>query len=499
MGSVELGLRELLAFIADAPDAIIGVDATGLVRHFNPAAEKLFLRDADEACGQSLSHLIADGATSNSEFSVKSLLYPGGVPANGTWQTIKCVRSDGSEFDASFWTSAQDVAGSPAYLITLRDISERLRVRDVLERTREELQLTVEHAPIGIVAIDTAGRIRSLNQAALRMSGFDRLELLGQKALMFLHTDDHVVVRRSFRAIASNRRSHGVSTHSLRSASGEYLPIQLYTAIANDATGRARLLICMFEDITKQRDAESELQIQRERLAHVARLNTMGEMSLGIAHELNQPLSAIATYAQAATRLLADKAVSASESADVLEKIEAQAQRGAKIIEKLREQTRRHEPSRERVSLNELVTDLHPLIDIDSRHTGVRILADLEPVPACDIDRTQIEQVILNLVRNAIDAVSDQTDARKQVLVSTRVLNEGQVELSVADSGKGVPEQFRPVLFEPFFTTKKEGMGMGLSISRTLIDAHQGEIGYRDNTDGGAIFWFSLPVSANDE
>ena len=314
-----------------------------------------------------------------------------------------------------------------------------------------------------------------------------------------MHVDDQQHVRRSLRALLTRRIDHTVSTHRLRAADGRYLPVQLYIAVAHDGNGRPRSLICIFQDLTRQLAAETELQIQRERLAHIARVDTMGEMAVGLAHELNQPLSAITTYSSAAKRLFGDRIDDWPELADTCDKITEQARRASNIIEKLRALTRRQTTERERVSINRLVENLKPLIDIDSRHTGVRIELDLATLPDVLADPVQIEQVILNFTRNAIDSVRLLEPERQHVAIRTYADAGGDVGLCVSDRGPGVAAENRSHLFDAFFTTKPDGMGMGLSISRTLVHAHQGEIGYRDRPGGGAEFWFTLPAAPGSD
>ena len=489
---------ELVALVENSLDAIVSIDVQGRIRRFNPAAERLFQYREDELIGESVNRLMPANEAATHDHSLERYLRTGEGRIIGTGRAVDCRRRDGSKFSAHLWITEHDAAGQKTFTAVLHDLSSRLRIVDELARTREQLSLTVEHAPIGIATLDIAGRIRNINRAATRITDYDEQEVLGFEAINFLHVDDQQHVRRTLRALLTRRLDHSISTHELRAASGKYLPVQLYIAVAHDGDGRPRQLIVMFEDLTRQRTAEAELQMQRERLAHIARIDTMGEMAVGLAHELNQPLAAITTYTQAGKRLLGDDAARFPALLETCDKITEQARRASNIIEKLRALTRRQPTERMPVAINALIENLKPLIDIDSRHTGVRIeLALGEPPPAL-ADPVQIEQVMLNFTRNAIDAVRELDEGRKRVLIKTATHSDGSAYFGVLDQGDGVNPSDQTRLFDAFFTTKSDGMGMGLSISRTLIHAHHGEIGYNDLEDGGAEFWFTLPATVQD-
>ncbi|MEO1037617.1 MAG: PAS domain S-box protein [Pseudomonadota bacterium] len=497
MSLASLDPAELSALVENALDAIISIDDGGKIRFFNPAAEKLFQYSADELLGKSVNALMRDDDAASHDTFLDRYLATGQRSIIGVGRAVHCRRKDGSDFIAHIWITEYDAADGKRFTAVLHDLSNRMRIIDELARIREELMLTVENAPIGIVTLDIRGRVLSMNRWAARSTGYDRLELLGQDALSFMHVDDQQHIRRSMRALLTRRIDHSISTHQMRAANRDYMPVQLYIAVAHDKQGRPRQLICMFEDLTRQRTAEAELQMQRERLAHIARIDTMGEMAVGLAHELNQPLAAITTYTHAAKRMFSDAFDDMPELGETCDKIADQARRASNIIEKLRALTRRQATERQRVAIPALIENLKSLLDIDSRHTGVRIATELDAVPMVLADPVQIEQVILNFTRNAVDAVRDLDEERKTVTIRTYTDDSGDACLSVVDRGNGVGAQSRARLFDAFFTTKPEGMGMGLTISRTLIHAHHGEIGYRDNPDGGAEFWFTLP-SAED-
>jgi two-component system sensor kinase FixL len=254
---------------------------------------------------------------------------------------------------------------------------------------------------------------------------------------------------------------------------------------------------------TPDPDLQAYLEIHKlqERLTHVSRLATVGEMFAGIAHELNQPLTAVANYAQACDRLLALPDPDITEIREALRQITAQAVRAGDIIRRLRTMARNDTIERELTDVNVLVNELRELIELDAKTYGVTCELDLTPhLPQVEVDRAQVQQVIVNLVRNAIEALSEPKDAggAPEVLISTRLSPQGDVEIAVCDHGPGLAQAIIARLFDPFCTTKPNGTGLGLAISRTIIKSHQGSLEYRPNSPRGACFIVQLPLHKQD-
>ena len=232
----------------------------------------------------------------------------------------------------------------------------------------------------------------------------------------------------------------------------------------------------------------------QQRLGHVSRLAIVGETATGIAHELNQPLAAIANYAQACERLLARPDADLTEVRAALREIAEQAVRAGDIIRRLRGLARPQRGPREAMDINTLVTELTDLVKsvADVRHVRYR-LELTEGLPKVEVHGAQIQQVILNLVHNAIDALQETPEKSRGVVLRTSRTDDGDVELSVCDTGPGVPATLIPHLFEPFNTSKPEGTGLGLAVSRTIIGQHHGTLSYRANAPRGACFVLRLP------
>ena len=243
-----------------------------------------------------------------------------------------------------------------------------------------------------------------------------------------------------------------------------------------------------------------EIHKLQERLTHVSRLATVGEMSAGIAHELNQPLTAVANYAQACDRLLALPDPDIAEIREALRQITAQAVRAGDIIRRLRTLARNDFVERELADVNVLVSELRELVLLDAKTYGVSCKLDLAvDLPRVEVDRAQVQQAIVNLVRNAIEALSQDGAAPcAEVSIHTRLSPHSEVEIAVCDNGPGLAPAIVARLFDPFCTTKPNGTGLGLAISRTIIKSHQGSLEHRPNSPRGACFIVRLPLPKQD-
>ena len=261
--------------------------------------------------------------------------------------------------------------------------------------------------------------------------------------------------------------------------------------------GRSATL-CVLSDVTEERRAREMIAKQRDAAHHTARLIALGEFASAIAHELNQPLAAIATYNHSCMRMLQSGKLEAEELQQAMHICRDQAKRAGKIIQRLRELLRPPGPAFAGQNLNELVAAVLRLAEPEAREAGIRFerqLADAPPVVRAD--RLLIEQVALNLIRNAMDAVQDLPAARRRITVATRVEADGSGTLSVCDLGEGVPAELEASLFDPFVTTKPGGLGLGLSICRSVVEAHGGRIRHERNPQAsGAVFDLTLPGAA---
>jgi two-component system sensor kinase FixL len=248
-------------------------------------------------------------------------------------------------------------------------------------------------------------------------------------------------------------------------------------------------------DLTEERARDAEVRRSQERLAQVARFASMGELAAGIAHELNQPLAAIATYAQACDRLLASPAPALGPVQEALRQIAGQALRAGEVIRRMRHLVSDRKTEQQLEDLNDVVREVAALAARDVRLYAVRLVLDLAPaeLPAV-VDRVQIQQVLLNLLRNAMEALGDLPAPRRTITLATVRLSTYEAEIRVRDAGPGVPAETGDQLYDPFFTTKPEGTGLGLAISRTIARAHGGQLGHRAVAPFGTEFFLRLSL-----
>ena len=368
-------------------------------------------------------------------------------------------------------------------------------------RSFEEFQALLDAAVDGIILIDHQGCVQTFNRAAERLFGYPAQEVLGANVSMLMPEPDRSDHDRYLARFRATRAPHIIGSGrevEARRKDGSVFPIFLSVGVV-EGTEPPRF-VGFVQDISFRRRAEEETHRLQERLTHVSRLATMGEMSAGIAHELNQPLTAVANYAQACDRLLGLADPDIAEVRDALRQITAQAVRAGDIIRRLRMLARNDVVKREPTDINHLVGELTELIQLDAKTRHVQYTLDLAgALPPVEVERAQIQQVILNLVRNALEALAESSADAREVTVRTRLLSEGDMEIAVWDNGPGVSPAIAPRLFDPFCSSKPTGTGLGLAISRTIVKSHQGTLNYRPNVPRGACFVVRLPLASGSE
>jgi two-component system sensor kinase FixL len=354
----------------------------------------------------------------------------------------------------------------------------------------------------GILTIDEHGVIESINKAGLALFGYPADELIGKQISSLMpepHRTNHQdYIDNYLRTSTAKIIGIGRELQGLR-ASGEVFPIYLAVSEVKDA--ERRYFSGIIRDLSKARAQQAQLHEQQRRLAHIGRLTTMGEMTASIAHEINQPLTAIALYAQACLKLVNANTGSTEKLADALGKLNDQALRAGAVIERIQRFVRSQEEHRELADINALVEDLTHLATGDARLHNVEITLNLDPdLPRVMCDPVQIQQVALNLIRNGIDAMDEiNCQNGNRLNIETRLNDEAHVVLAVEDLGPGVPPDQADHLFTPFHTTKSDGMGMGLSICRSIISAHGGSLNFANQEPHGACFALSLPADGDVE
>ncbi len=476
---VERVLRTETAFRRAMEDSLatgMGViDRGGVLRHVNQAFVQMTGWSADELIGKSPPFPYWPYERRAEYQSKLAIVLAGKAPASGF--ELKVMRRDGSLFDARLYFSAllTDDGEQLGWMSAMADITEPNRINEQLATAHERFTTVLESldAAVSVVADDRGDELLFANRSYRDLYGSTPTGHLRLRSAL----PSQVAAGEAYDADVS--RWFDVRTRNVRWVDGRDVRLQIAT------------------DITERKATENMVRQQQEKVELTSRLMTMGEMASSLAHELNQPLTAISNYSLGAVSRMKDGGMSNDELLPALEKTAGQAQRAGNIIRRIREFVKRSEPRRRPTEVARIVEDAIGFADIEAAKKGIAIHTDVEPgLPPLDVDPILIEQLLLNLLKNAVDAM-DQAAVRRIDLAVKR--QDEMAEFSVIDRGSGVSELQRPNLFQPFFSTKSEGMGMGLNICRSIVEFHHGRLHVERNPDGGATFVFTLPLAVSSE
>jgi two-component system, LuxR family, sensor kinase FixL len=355
------------------------------------------------------------------------------------------------------------------------------------------LRSILETVPDAMVVIDQRGVVQSFSRAAERLFGYAPVEVCGHNVRMLMpspYRDQHDGYLNRY-LTTGERRIIGIGrvVVGLRK-DGSTFPMELSVGEVNQ-NGR-KLFTGFVRDLTERQQTDQRLQELQDGLLHVSRLRSMGQMAAALAHELNQPLTAIGNYVRAAQRLLDQPEPNLPRARQAMNLAAQQTLRSGEIIRRLRAFVARGEVTRRPESVAKLIEEASALALVGAKEHGIKVLITIDPdLPNALVDRVQVQQVLLNLIRNAVEAMEDR-DIR-ELSVGT-VVRDGIVLVSVADTGGGISPEIEAKLFQPFVTTKPEGMGIGLSVCRTIVEAHGGQLWVEPNAGGGSVFRFTLPA-----
>ena len=359
------------------------------------------------------------------------------------------------------------------------------------------LQTIYDTSPEAIIVIDEKGNVQSFNRMAEHIFGYTADEMRGQNIKLLMppyFADRHDGFLERYLTTGEKRIIGIGRIVTGQRKSGATFPIEL--AIGEARVGEHRVFTGFIRDLTKKQQVEQRVQELQAELIHSARLASLGEISSMIAHETNQPLSAAGTYLDVARELLASaKQEDRERGVKVLDQVQAQIRRAGNTIRRIREFAQKKTPELALEDINRLIEEANGIASIGSKSKSILTTFDLSPdLPLMMVDRIQIQQVIMNLVRNSIEAMTDQP--RRELTLRSRINEAGEPEVSVMDTGPGVPEKVARQLFTPFMTTKSGGTGLGLAICRSIVEAHGGSLWLEPRPKGGAVFKFTLPIKA---
>nr|MBS0020589.1 PAS domain S-box protein [Gammaproteobacteria bacterium] len=417
-------------------------------------------------------------------------------------QGIRCIRATYLPHQAQhgrvygFFVLAEDFTERRAARDVLMKAEQRLRQEQALREVEQHFHRMVDSLPEMIWMSGTDALCVYFNKQWLEFTGKRMQEELGDAWLENVHTDDRDQCIEIYRAAFVARR-HFTMEYRLRRYDGQYRWVLDSGRPWYDADAKFAGFIGSAIDITERKQAEEALQRHRDELAHLSRLTVMGEMATSLAHELNQPLTAIVNYAEGAVLRLRPEFKGNSDFLCVLREITALAMQAANILRSVRNFVRKQQEKWQPVDVNSVVEAALSLIADQIRQNRTKLNIALAPdLPKVTGRYTQLEQVVLNLILNAIEATAGVTDRQRLIDIQTRVNEEREVEVRVVDNGVGLAAEITDQVFEPFFTTKARGLGMGLPICRTIVDVHHGRIWSSPADNHGACFGIAIPAES---
>ena len=377
------------------------------------------------------------------------------------------------------------------------DITDRKREESALRYSEENHRLVVETAPDAVISIDERGAILFANPATVRIFGYDPTELIGKPLTVLMPEFLRKLHEKGFsRYLATGQRHinwQGTELTALRK-NGQEFPVEIsFGELSRDGH---KVFTGFIRDISERKQAQQALQMTQMELARVSRLTTMGELAASIAHEVNQPLTAVTNNSSACLRLLAADNLKPEVLRRALEEIVADGNRASAVVARIRAFIKKAPAEKNELDINEVIQEVLALAGRELLENRVLIECQLtKALPLVLADRVQLQQVLLNLIMNGVEAMIALKDQSRSLWVESRVDESGDILVAVRDSGTGLGSEADRV-FTPFFTTKANGMGMGLSISRSLVESHGGRLWATPNFPNGAVFSFTLPISA---
>ena len=392
----------------------------------------------------------------------------------------------------------RDESGKLESVGAVSDVTERKRAEEVLRESERNLRLLVEAIP-GMVGIQSAeGQQEYTNQRVLDYTGKTMEDMANLGWTEVFHPDDVERVLDTWSQSIASGQPHDAEFR-LRRWDGSYRWFQSRSEPLRDSNGRIIRWYTLIYDVDDRKNAEQALHKTQVELAHVTRVLTMGELVASIAHEVNQPLGAIVTNGHACVRLLSREAPDLEKTREIIERMIGDGMRASEVIKRIRDLLHKTPSVRAPLNINETIQEVIALVGSDVLRSQVKLRAELAAdLPPVDGDRIQLQQVILNLILNARDAMSAIQAPPRDMLIKSRKSRAGEVVVAVRDSGAGLDPNDADRIFEPFFTTKSKGMGLGLSISRTIIEAHGGTLCAVPNEHRGATVQFTLPAGRSE-
>lgn len=485
----EAELRKLSQTVEQSPSTVMITDTSGSIEYVNPKFTQVTGYTLEEVRGQS-PRILKSGDTDSNEYQHLWKT----ISAGGEWHGVFHNRKKNGEL---YWESAciapiRDGEGKITHFLAVKeDITE-------YKRLQEQFQRVFESAPNGMLMVDSEGVITLSNPRAEELFGYKGEELMGQPVELLVPErlrEVHVAHRRRFLKAPRARKMDIERELIARRKDGSEFPVEI--GLSAVETGHGKFVLAAIADVTLRKQAQREAKRRLEELAHVSRVASIGEMASGLAHEINQPLTAIVSYADACRLMLESGRDHREILLSSLEQISREGQRAGDIIHRLREFVSKGKLERRSVDVNDLVHGVLEMLRHEIERDGIQLELELgKDLPTVSADKVQIEQVIFNLARNAIEAMESNEPGSRELRIGTSIAkaDHSAVEVFVSDTGEGFSTEGAERVFDAFYSTKQKGMGLGLSITRTIVQAHGGRIGATANEERGATIRFVLPV-----
>ncbi len=490
------------AILDSSPDCVIAIDHEGCITEFNPAAEQTFGHRRSDLLGRHLVDvIIPPSLRERHRKGFARYLATDASTILGRRLEMTALCADGREIPVELTITRIPQDGFPAFTGHLRDITERKNNEEALRvahaqvlRSEERWRSVFENSAVGVALTDLNGRFIATNPVYQKMLGYTELELQSLTFADITHEQDldpHAMLISEL--IAGERQEFQIEKQ-YRRKDGTSVWVRSNVSIVPGTERVPRFLMTLSEDITQHKLSEAALAKARSELTNVARITSLGVLTAAIAHEVNQPLSGIITNASTCLRMLSADPPNTDGALETVRRTIRDGNRASDVITRLRTLYSRKDLSPEWMDLNEAAREVAALSLSEFQRSDVLLRYELaDNLPPILADRIQLQQVILNLLRNAVDAMSAIDDRPRELLIRTQRDLENQLQLSVKDTGGGLTPQAAERIFEAFYTTKTDGMGIGLSISRSIIEAHQGRLWATPNDGPGSTFSFAIP------
>ena len=484
-----------------AQDAIIMMDNDGKVSFWNSAAERTFGYQAHEASGQALTDLIIPKRyhKRHSDGAENFLRTDQGVLINRTVR-LEAVRKDGTEFPVEISLSGVHLGGKWNVVGTIRDITDRNKAERKAQEKQGLLEQIIENIPHSIFWKDRHSVYLGCNRNFARQAGVENPEdIIGKTdyELAWKKTEANYFRKIDREVIESGQPQLGIEEPQLQ-ADGTQATLLTSKVPLLDPQGDIIGILGIYADITERKRAEEKARRHQAELTHMARLGMMGEMGTGLAHELNQPLTSIYAYSKACLQMLHSAHDKSTEIKIALENIANTAEQAGELIKHLRHFVKKKRPQRTEIDINKLIQSTVDFIQYEAQSHHVEVSLELNrQLPKVLADGIQIEQVLLNIILNAIEAMGSGSNERRDLFIQSGLSRDKtMVQVEVSDTGPGMDEKLLSHVFDPFQTTKSNGIGVGLSISRSIIEAHEGRLWVESKLSYGTKFFINLPLAS---